>query len=359
MEMKVKTTLMQNLMVKASKCASNNKLRPITGLMGISVADGELRIMTTDDDNYLMVKSKLDGVDEFDVVVSTDIIKLIQRITSEYVVFAVDNNVLTITGNGKYKIALEIDDSGNSLRYPFPMPDVSEMDKIVVKTDNLNLVKNVCSSSIGIKSDTSCYDGYYVGDRVIATNGEKLASVDIDLFAGKVTLISPEMMKLLDVVTSETVDVYYSEENKMIVFETDNCIIFGPELYGIEEYDVDAISDLIELDYGYECEIPKTELLSLLDRVNIFVDVYDNNIVRMKFDKSKLTVQSLKSSAVEEIAYMAEQADDYDYECQVNVQMLTELVKANTSESIRMHYGNEKTLKITDDNVVQILALCV
>ena len=58
MNLTIKTTELQEMVSKASKCVSNNKLIPITSLMNIKVCNHKLTLTTTDAINYFYV-SKL------------------------------------------------------------------------------------------------------------------------------------------------------------------------------------------------------------------------------------------------------------------------------------------------------------
>ena len=62
MELKIKTSELQEMVGKAAKCVSNNKLIPLTSLMSIKVEDNLLTLTTTDATNYFYV-SKPEKVD--------------------------------------------------------------------------------------------------------------------------------------------------------------------------------------------------------------------------------------------------------------------------------------------------------
>ena len=86
MKMTITTSTMQNLVSKAMKGASNNKMIPLTGLMAIQLKDHLLTLITTDATNYLYVREdKVEG-DDFYVVTQAEMFsKLIARLTCEKV----------------------------------------------------------------------------------------------------------------------------------------------------------------------------------------------------------------------------------------------------------------------------------
>ena len=59
--MKIKTSILQEMVSKAVKGASNNKMIPISSFIGIEIEQGKLTLMTTDGSNQLRVSKKLDG----------------------------------------------------------------------------------------------------------------------------------------------------------------------------------------------------------------------------------------------------------------------------------------------------------
>ena len=105
MKTKVKTTILQEMVSKAVKGASCNRMIPITGLIEIKVNDGVLSLTTTDATNTLILSKKDIPGDDFYAVVPIDIFsKLVAKTTAEYISLAVDDGILEITGNGSYRM---------------------------------------------------------------------------------------------------------------------------------------------------------------------------------------------------------------------------------------------------------------
>ena len=122
MELKVKVPELREALAKVSKGVGNNNLLVITSLLNIKVRDNVFYITSTDGSNYFTTKlqDKVD-CDNFEVSVNADIfVKLIQKLTSADVVLSLsdDNSVLNIKGNGKYSIALLLDEDGNTIEFP-------------------------------------------------------------------------------------------------------------------------------------------------------------------------------------------------------------------------------------------------
>jgi DNA polymerase III sliding clamp (beta) subunit (PCNA family) len=328
---------------------------PLTGLMAVELKDHLLTLITTDATNYLYVREgKVEG-DDFYVVIQADMFaKLISKLTCEKVSLELKDNTLVVTGNGKYSIELPLDEEGELIKYPDPLVHFPTPDKSTnVNLSTIKLILNTAKSALADTLEVPCYTGYYVGNKVVATDTYKICGIDIKLFDVP-ALISPEMMSLLDIFTEEKF-VAVRNDNVM-VFESPNCTVYGTLMDSIEDYQIEAIDGLLEQDFESSCKVTKSALLQLLDRLALFVSPYDKNGVYLTFTKDGLQIESKQANSVEVIPY-AESKNFRAFTCCVDIEMLHSQVKANTGDGITIHYGEENAIKITDGNVAQVVAL--
>lgn len=352
MKITLKTEKLQELVSRATKGCSNNKMIPITGLMSIELKDHKLTLTTTDAINYLfIVEDKVDGEDFCVVVQAETFAKLISRMTSETVSLELVGEELRVTGNGEYKIELPLDEEGELIKFPKVLGELSE-DYTPLNLSTVRKLLMVNKPALSDSLDVPCYTGYYMGDNVISTDTYKICGTEIKIF-DKPILVSPEMMDLLDVMTSETIHVHI--DGNTIVCATDDCIVYGKELEGKENYQVDAISGLLDLDFPSECSVSKDALLQALDRLALFVGPYDKNGIYMTFTRDGLHLSSRKSNGVEVIPYKSSK-EFKDFTACINIEMLQTQVKAHVLDEITMCYGLDNALKIVDGNVTQIIA---
>ena len=356
MKITLKTEKLQELVSRAIKGCSNNKMIPITGLMSIELKDNRLTLATTDAINYLFIKEdKVDGED-FSVVVQAETFsKLISRMTSETISLELVGEELRVTGNGDYKIELPLDEEGELIKFPRPLDNV---DITSVQPDcllNLSTVRKllmVNKPALSTSLDVPCYTGYYAGDKVISTDTYKICGTDIKLFDAPI-LISPEMMDLLDVMTNETIHVFVVDNT--IVCDTPDCVVYGKELEGKDSYQVDAISGLLALDFPSVCSVSKDAMLQALDRLSLFVGPYDKNGIYITFTRDGLNMSSRKSNGVEVIPYKTSK-EFKDFTACINIEMLQSQIKSHVLDEIELHYGLDNALEIVDGNVTQIIA---
>ena len=355
MKMTINTSTLQSMVAKSMKGASCNKMIPLTGLMAVELQDSTLTLITTDATNYLYVREfKVEG-DDFYVVIQADVFsKLISKLTCEKVTLELKDNILIVKGNGKYSIELPLDEEGELIKYPNPLANCNiKSEPASVHLSTVKLILNTAKSALANTLEVPCYTGYYVGNKIVATDTYKICGINIKMWDDP-ALISPEMMSLLDIFTDENIAV--CRKNNAMLFESAGCTVYGTLMDSIDDYQIDAIDSLLEQDFDSSCKINKSALLQLLDRLALFVSPYDKNGIYLTFTRAGLQIESKQANSVELISY-AESNKFRDFTCCVDIEMFHSQVKANTGDAITIHYGEENAIKITDGNVVQVVAL--
>ena len=297
---------------------------------------------------------KVDG-DVFYAVVPVDVFsKLIARMTCENVTLTVhpEIKILEVKGNGNYKIELPLDENGQLIKYPNPYKEGENSD-IKLNLSTVKVILDTLKSALATTLENPCYTGYYAGDSVIATDTFKIANMDISLFDTPV-LVSAELMNLLSVITDE--NIYVSIDGDVLQFSTSNCRIYGRAMEGIEDFAVEPITALVDTEMDSVCSLNKVQLLQVLDRLSLFVGPYDKNAVRFTFTREGLEVSSKASSSVEMIPYISSK-DFREFTCMIDVQMITQEVKAIQADVIEMYYGEDNAVIMKDGNITIVVAL--
>lgn len=358
MKLTLKTEKLKEMVSRAVKGVGNNKLIPLTSLMAIEVKNNVLTLITTDATNYLYILEDKVVADDFYVVVDANTFsKLISKMTCENVTLEVSSGVwvLNVRGNGNYKIELPLDENGEPIKYPDPV-DKLDLSSAIEKTINRTTVQVILETikpALAVTLENPCYTGYYVGNQVVATDTYKIASMDVNLLEAN-RLISPEFMDLLAVVSAEKITVAFTDTD--IVCSTPDCIVYGKFMEGIEDYAIDAIMGLVDTEIDSFCSVPKNAILQLLDRLSLFVGTYDKNAIHLTFTQNGLQVSSKAANGVEIIDYVA--SDNFKpFTCAVDIQMLTQEIKAIQNDVIELYYGEDNAIKMTDGNITIIVAL--
>lgn len=359
MRLTIKTEKLKDMVARSVKGVGDNKLIPLTSLMAIKVKENVLTLITTDATNYLYIIEDKVVADDFYVVVDANVFsKLVSKMTCENVILEVTSGVwvLNVKGNGDYKIELPLDENGEPIKYPDPVSNL-DLSKAIKKTVHRTTVQVILESikpALATTLENPCYTGYYVGDQVVATDTYKIASMDTNLFEGNRRLISPEFMDLLSVMNGEKITVDMTDTD--IVCSTPDCIVYGKFMDGMEDYAIDAIMDLVNTEMDSFCSVPQSAMLQLLDRLSLFVGTYDKNAIHLTFTRQGLQVSSKAANGVEIVNYIA--SDNFkDFTCAVDIQMLTQEIKAISNDVIELYYGEDNAIKMTDGNITIIVAL--
>lgn len=360
MQITVNTERLKDDMAKAIKGASCNKMLPITGLISISVSNNsdfsELTFITTDANNYLYVHEPLENAEDFYVVVQVDTLyKLVSKLTSEYTTLCVEDDTLVIHSNGTYKLELPLDENGELIKYPDPIKNdaIAVREATVVEISDIKKICNTAKSALATSLEIPCYTGYYIGKQTIATDTYKICGINKQLFDTPI-LVGADTLDLVNL-ADEDVRVSVGEDN--VIFSTSAIEVYGKLMDSISNYQVDAISNLLNEDFSCSRSVRKSDLLQLLDRLSIFVGVYDKNAINLTFNNDGLTITSRQANSVENLAYVSGKGNCEDFTCAIDIEMFTSQVKVVDSEFVEIYFGRDNAIKIVTGDVTQIIAL--
>ena len=355
MKLTLKTAVLQEMVSKAVKGASQNKLLPLTSLMSIRLVRKQLTLTTTDASNYLYVVQKDVEGDDFYVTVQVEqFSKLIAKMTSETVTLELDDSMLTVKGNGTYKIELPLDENGSVVVYPDPIAEIAtDVKPVEINLSTVKTILNTNKAALADDMKVPVYTNYYLGDRAVTTDMYKVCKLDAKLF-DEPMLLAPETMDLLDVMTDEKLSVYVLDD--VVLFTSNNCVVYGHKVDGLEDFAIDAINELLDEKFKSTCKIRKDAMLSVLDRIGLFVGTYDDNEITLTFTKEGIDISSKQSDGVETLPYV-ESKNFKAYTCSIDIFLLEQQLKANAADVIELQYGNDRSVKLVDGAVTQIVAL--
>ena len=355
--MKIKTELLQNIVTKAIQGASNNKMIPLTSLIGIEFKEdnlggkGNLILITTDGSNIFKINQEVEGNGEFYTIVNADTFaKLVSKTTKEFIELENKENYLEVNGNGTYKLEIAINEEGEMVKFPDIKDGGTEL---AVNLKDLQEAIKVAKASVAKTMEVPCLTGYYIGKNIITTDRQLVCKFDKELITEPI-LISSEMAELLLLVEGDEI-LELLKDNNNLIFYNANYTISGKELEGKDIYPVQPIENLTKLDYTNTIKVDREELLNVLDRMDLFVGDYDNGGIKLVFTKEALLVKSQKSNAQELID--AECTGEEEYNCLVNIEMLKSQLEVISTDKVEIQYGQDKSIKLVDGNVIHIISL--
>lgn len=355
MNFTVNTEALQEMVSKVICCSSNNKLIPLTSLMSIKVKDNKLTLTTTNSTDYFYANfnEKVD-CENFEVSVIADTFtKLIQKTTSKTVNISVENNILTVKGNGTYKIELPLDENGNAIKFPNKLPASEPVVMTTIKKSVVDKILNYNKPSLAVSVDMPALCSYYCGDKVISSNRELICCTDIKLFESDLLITSP-LMDLLGVMTDEAINVNY--DNDHMVFWTKEDTIVSPITDGKDSFPATAVLDIAASELPSTCKVDKGAVLNMLERLSLFVSSYDKKEIRLTFVKDGIMFSSKQSSGTELVPFK-ESTDFSEFDCGIDIEMFKAQVSTQETETLDIAYGSEDFIKMSCGNVVQLVAL--
>lgn len=351
-KIKIPTVKFQDMVARATKGASENKLLPITSMMCIQVKDNVLSLTTTDTANTLTVRAdKIQGDDMYVVVPVKQFSTLIARSDCDSITLEYKDGNLFVHGNGDHKIEVPMDEDGE-IKFPEYQFNKSGDGEII----NLSSIKNILDinkASIANTIDAPCLCGYYVGDMVITTNEQTICLNDMNVMGGDY-LLSPEMVELLSLSKQEKITWWY--DGSFFLFETDDMVLYGAEHDEKDRFPVDDVKGYLDVAFPSHCRLPKVALQGLIDRLVIFIQPYDKNGANLTFTKEGVKITSKKANSDETISYV-ESSNFEPFMCCVDIPLFKSLIDANPEETIDLWYGNDACIKMTAGKVTQVLAL--
>lgn len=352
--MKIKTNILQEMVAKAIKAVSNNKMIPLTGLMGIELDNNKLTLQTTDGNNVLKVCQPVESLDtqNFYTIVNADTFsKLVSKTTSEYITLENNENYLDFKGNGNYKLEIALNSDGEIVK--FPNYELSETNQFIeISVDKLKNVLGISKVAVAKTMEVPCLTGYYVSGKVLTTNREMICYIEDSILDTSI-LLSDTTAELIQLLTSDI--TLFIDDNKLL-FKTDNISIYCRELEGKDLYPITPIENLVKTNYNTSIDVNKQDFLNVLDRMSLFVTDYDKNGVYLKFTKDGLEVRSQKSNAVELLDIKSDKPI-LEFECLVDVEMLKSQIQALASDTVSLYYGQPSSIEIKEGNVIMILSL--
>ena len=360
--MKVKTAVLKELVSKVNVGVGGDKKHPITELIGIKVENGYIQLESTDLNNYVFVTNEIDSDESFETtVVAEKFIKLVGKITSDTTELLIDGGNLVIKANGVYTIEVSLDETdGEVVKYPDPrIDDTNTFASQEIKTEAIKNAIQIAKLSLATTDERPALTNYYVGDSIFATDGCVVTEYKVKLL-DKAVLISSKLMDIIASVADSTFDIVVADDH--ISISSTGIEVYSKIVDSASEYATDAVKQFISTKFDKWVKVRTADILSALDRISLFVDKYDNQAVRLVFDRNNVVVSNVKSGSEELVDYTEKKVDKSKkkfeaYEVFINVQMLTEQLKSYVGEVVTINYGTDFAISLSSESTTQIVSL--
>jgi hypothetical protein len=338
---------------KVMKGSLANKVIGISSMLGIKLEDNVLSLSVTDMINHIKVNKEGITGEDMEITVQADIFnKLVQKTTAKEISIKLEEDCIQIKGNGSYKIELPLED-GELIKFP-EIPRVKAVEKGKIKLADIKTV--IENNKIALGSDMKSPEllGYHCSDSIITSNEKKAAVTDIKLFKESF-LLCKEAIELLSVMEDE--EIRYSRNNDLIVFNTKEITVFTIELENEHLFPVEPLQEYFgSLEEDSYCTLTKQDILDVLDRIILFVGEMDEHVVCLNFSKKGLSISSKKETGTEIIKYL-DKKNFKPFECNINIQLLRDIVAVQGKGVVGLYYGDEAALKFIGKDCKHVVTL--
>jgi DNA polymerase III sliding clamp (beta) subunit (PCNA family) len=306
-------------------------------------------LTATDGVNFLTVSTLIAEEEVFGpIVVQADsFIKLPGKTTKQSMKLTVLPDSLEVIGNGKYRVPII---------NPEDFPKVSfESARTLVNDVSSDVMKKMFSPNKTAVATDMTYPmltGYLVNKGVVTTDKIRMVlNVEPAFVSEEKVLLSQRFVELLNGFTTNiTLDV--SKEGNLRATSADKTLI-GPQLAGLPSYP--NLDSFMDLDPKGKYSLDRTELLSVLDRVMLFVDTATNYGVRLSYTEGfELTVSDLRGNSEEKIAFAG--GGETPFQIDLNTKYFVELLSSLSSKEITVQYEEGKPIKIVEGTVTILLS---
>ncbi len=359
MSVSISTSILQRLITKVQRGASNNKLLPLTSFVYINLKDSKLQLTTTDMTNYVTATEYNVVGDDFSVVVSLESFgKLVGKTTTQDIILELTSNSLKFVGNGTYNISLPLNEEGVPVKFPM-YEFIPSTPPINIKYTDIHSVINSNKSCLATDMSQPVLTYYYCGqENIISADQYNICINDVTLF-DKPILISSIMMDLIGLFGDDNITV--TQNDSAIMFSSPTYCVYGKLFQDIDSYPAEAIEAYKTTQFEYNCLLSRELLLGAIDRLSIFMDKLDAGKLIFEFTDKNLVVYNANRTSFETIPYLNKtDANEVGaFTCVLNSDLIRNQIISNTDDNLDLYYGEEPggCIKIVDNGIIKITSL--
>lgn len=364
--MEIETKTLKKMLSKAIKCSSNNNMIPLTQLININYDPNskELRLITTDIINYMIVKEDIQDVFEpINVTVKLSTLnKLLSKIKSNIIELKQSNKELVIIGSGTSRLEVFVDDDGEPLK--FPVRKINENDIQLNLNYNFNFANLTANlSCINEKTINEIYTQFYFRNNLIITNKDYAASFtkSEDVVVNDFMISSKLISLILTSLSTEGQIIADSKSIKIVMCDME---VIGPRVDNSLQYPIDRLLKVYDILRENQIVFNKNEMIEIIDRCLAFDNMFEAKVLNIQINPNCLGFIRISNNHEEHVSDLeligSETCDDFT-EIE-NIKIATEefktLLASNPSDVISIYFseGTRSPISIVSDEVVQILA---
>lgn len=358
---KVSTNVFKQLVSKAVKGAGMNPSITSSRLLAIELKNNVLTLVTTDGCAYLEVScSDIAGGDFYAMVDVDTFAKLINKMTSEELTLAIEDNRLVVTGNGVYDFAMcfEGDELARFKDYHFETGENS----YVMNTNVLKTILKTNKATVCTNTEMPELIAYHFGPMGVLTTNRTCASLTKANFTDISFLLPVRTVALMEVLSGTEIKFYVTETNVKIV--SDDVTIYSPKKVETErgkKFPVEVLTNMFSNELAEDYVVlNRTSFISALERLLLVSDKYNQNLLELTFTETFLGLRNVRSSnvgsGVETLEYTTNNLKNPMVVKLTGTVLLNDL-KAIMDDDIKIHLkGSTAPIVIDNENICLLIS---
>ena len=347
--MKVNTSILKNMLSATSRCKPS-KLLEITNYYELDFSVEGISLRATDGVKFITINHPTKCDDQMSVIVKADqFSKLINKTTKDTVGLKLMDNYLEVKGNGTYKVEIVSDEV-------YPTLDIdADKEFMITYTTLSNAIIDGAKAKSTSPNDGALYSYLLRDNQIITADAIKVYSTELDgeYLDDVELLIPPTLATLLQSIDVENINFMINKDCTLLRAIGQNVIITGALQEGAAEYP--NVMPLLVGKYPHTCELNVKEVLQALDRLNLFVSLYDRGIIDLVFTDANMTI-STSSKSLETIEYTKGIDLPEPFIISVDGGYLKDLFSAVDEPSVKIEFGADETIKLCTKNSTMLLA---
>ena len=342
----------------------------VTETLAIYTEGKSLYLAVTNREYFVKIKLDLQNEIEFNATVPAEVfLKLISKMTTETVEFAIEENSLVITGNGTYKLPMIFNDDKL-----LELPEI----EIENKTSEFTVNNSILSSIVTYNSkelskrfvlSNPVQKMYYIDEKgcITFTTGACVNSFNLNTTVKM--LLSDKIVKLFKLFKDDKINFVYGKDTtasgaiqtkiRLFTNTVELTAIITSDDSMINIVPADAIRGRAFETYDYSVVLNKQLFIDAIDRILLFAV---NAIVpygKFEFNDNSLIIRTANKANEESIVYENKLENLTSYEAVFDLSELKLILSGMKSEYVTINFGNHQAIVLNENSVYNVVPECV
>lgn len=358
---------LQSVCNKILTAVDTSELSVLNETLEIKTVGRFLHIAVTNREYYVEVKIDIHEEADFHCTVNAKtFLKLISAITSDTITLTTTDKYLNIKANGNYKLPMIFNDD-KLLELPIIKID-NPTAEFPISADILNSIALYNGKEVSRITNVAnpVNKMYYVDDKGCITFYQGACVNQFSLPSDVRILLNDKLVRLFklfkkgdvrfalgyDALTDNIIQTKVSFESDSIrivaILSCDDTLI--------NSVPVDAIRSRALNDYPYSIVVDKSEMLSAINRLLIFVSLSNSSgVCPFKFSNDSVVISSPDSTNTETIYYENDNTNIDNYSALLNLFDVKAILEVCTDSHITIKFGDSQAFVISRGAVHNVI----